>query len=216
MTDVIKSHWHKYYMGVLKKDFIDGLDSNFTMNGYPLDVYLMMRLGRSLDSSRGYLWEAILYKLSEYFNDNTYKNISNIKIESTGKKWIVDLAFERDGVTYLIEIKLGGDLDNKKSKSEAAALRDRKVCLLENGLATKVKTYLGIVCLNNGEASVSDWVMTNRLREGFSRKSVLVESELFDFISNTKGVFDFIKNTIQPLTLSEELNVIDKIQKAYL
>ena len=215
LSKVITTHWEKYLKGISKKDLLLPLKTNFTMNGYSIDNYLMSRLGRSLDSSRGNLWEKILVTLSETFNEKTYGKIDGLILKNSGKKWIIDLAFERDGVTYLIEIKLGGNLDNKKSKSEATALKDRKECLLENKLANKVKTYLGVVCLGNGESSPQDWIM-GRVSEGFSRNEVLVERELFDFVTNDTDVFDFIVNTIQPLAVKHELSVIESIKNKYL
>ena len=215
LSQTITLHWEKYLKGVMKKDLLLPLQNNFTMKGYSVDGYLMSRLGRSLDSSRGNLWEKILVTLSEFFNEKTYGKIVDLKLKTTGKKWIIDLAFERDGVTYLIEIKLGGNLDNKKSKSEAVALKDRKECLLENNLANEVKTYLGVVCLGNGESSPQDWVM-GRVSEGFIRSEVLFERELFDFVTNDTDVFDFIVNIIQPLAVKHELDVIETIKNEYL
>jgi hypothetical protein len=57
LTEVIINHWDKYLKGALKKDLLLPLYTNFTMRGYSVDDYLMSRLGRSLDSSRGNLWE---------------------------------------------------------------------------------------------------------------------------------------------------------------
>lgn len=215
LIKVVTQHWERYLKGVLKKNLLSPLQTNFTMAGYSVDGYLMSRLGRSLDSSRGNLWEKILVTLSEFFNEKTYGKIVGLKLKTTGKKWIIDLAFERGGITYLIEIKLGGNLDNKKAKSEATALKDRKDCLLDNNLASEVKTYLGVVCLGNGESSPNDWVM-GRVNEGFKRSEVLVERELFDFVTNDTDVFDFIVNVVQPIAMKGELGVIETIKNKYL
>jgi hypothetical protein len=215
LTEVIINHWDKYLKGALKKDLLLPLYTNFTMRGYSVDDYLMSRLGRSLDSSRGNLWEKIMVTLSEFFNEKTYGKIAGLNIKSTGKQWIIDLAFERNGTTYLIEIKLACNLDNKKAKSEATALKDRKECLLENNLASDVKPYLGVVCLGNGESSPQDWVM-GRVSEGFKRNEVLVEKELFDFVTNDSDVFNFIVDIIQPIAMKYEKSVMKSIKNKYL
>jgi len=217
LTTVVERHWKNYFDGVLKRKrpLLSPSQTNFTMAGYPVDIYLMSRLGRSLDSSRGNLWEKILVTLSNFFNEKTYSKVADLKLKTTGKKWIIDLAFERGGITYLIEIKLGANLDNKKAKSEATALKDRKDCLLDNNIASEVKTYLGVVCLANGESSPVDWVM-GRVSEGFERSEVLVERELFDFVTNNTNVFDFIVNVVQPIVMKGELDVIQTIKNKYL
>jgi len=215
LSNVITEHWEKYLKGILKKDLLLPLKTNFTMRGYSIDTYLMSRLGRSLDSSRGNLWEKILVTISKNFNKKTYGKIEGLILENSGKQWIIDLGFERTDINYLLEIKLGGNLDNKKAKVEAKALKDRKECLLNNNLATEVKTYLGVVCLGNGETSPADWVM-GRVSEGFDRSEVLVERELFDFVSNDTDVFDFIVNVIQPLAMKHELSAIESIKNKYL
>lgn len=215
LTQIITQHWENYLKGVLKKDLLSPLQTNFTMVGYSADGYLMSRLGRSLDSSRGNLWQKILVRLSEFFNEKTYDKVVGLKLKTTGKTWIVDLAFERDGITYLIEIKLGGNLDTKKAKSEATSLKDRKDCLLDNNLASEVKTYLGVICLGNGESLPQNWDM-GRVSEGFKRSEVLVERELFDFVTNDTNVFDFIRKVIQPIAMKGELGVIETIKNKYL
>lgn len=215
LSEVITQHWEKYLKGVLKKDLLLPLHANFTRAGTPVDYYLMSHLSYSLNSSRGNLWEKILVTLSGFFNKKTYGKITGLNLKTSGKKWIIDLAFERDGITYLIEIKLGGNLDNKKAKSEALALKDRKECLLENKLADEVKTYLGVVCLGNGENSPKDWVM-GRVSEAFNRTEVLVERELFDFVTNDTDVFDFIVDVVQPLAIKHELDIIESIKNKYL
>jgi hypothetical protein len=156
-----------------------------------------------------------LFEISKYYNDKTFKNIKDLKLKSNGKQWIVDLAFERNGKIYLIEIKLGGELDNKKAKSEADALKERKEVLVDNKISSDVETYLGIITLSKGEPSPNDWVM-GRVELGFTRNEVLVERELFDFVSNDTEIFDFIKNEIQPYAMHEWKLVKETIKKTYL
>lgn len=215
LVQAITDHWGKFLDKKLKQDLIGKKKNSWIDVGEDLEFILYSTLSRSKDSSMGNLYEKILFEISKFFNDKTYGKVKNLKIRKSGKKWIIDLAFERDGKTYLIEIKLGGELDNKKAKSEAEALKDRKETLIENKLASNVETYLGVITLTKGEDSPENWVM-GRVSEGFDRSEVLVERELFDFVSNDTDVFDFIKNEIQPFVMQEWKVVKEKIKSTYL
>lgn len=215
LIDIVNNHWENYLKNKLKKDLIGGKLKSWDTQGEDVDFLLASTLSRSYDSSRGNLWEKILFEISTYYNDNTFKKIKDLKLKSNGKEWIVDLAFERNEKTYLIELKLGGELDNKKAKSEADALAERKDALIENKLCSEVETYLGIITLSNGENTPMDWAM-GRVELGFTRDEVLVERELFDFVSNDTDVFDFIKEEIQPLAMKAWKSVKEKIKSKYI
>jgi len=215
LVDIVSNHWEKYLKNKLKKDLIGGKLKSWDTQGEDVDFLLASTLSRSYDSSRGNLWEKILFAISSYYNDKTFKKVKGLKLKSNGKEWIVDLAFERDGKTYLIELKLGGELDNKKAKSESDALLERKEVLIENKISSEVQTYLGIITLSNGENSPMDWDM-GRVSLGFTRNEVLVERELFDFVSNNPDVFNFIKEEIQPFAMKEWKSVKEKIKSKYL
>jgi hypothetical protein len=215
ISELVINHWGKYYTSKLKKDLIAGKKNSWVHNGASIETLLWSALSRSYDSSLGNLYEKILVILSEYYNDKTYGKLKNLKLHSNGKVWIIDLGFKRNDVDYLIELKLGGELDNKKAKSEASALKERKDVLIESKLADKVETYLGIITLSKGEETPKEWKM-GRVKLGFDRNQVLVERELFDFVSNDTDVFDFIKDKIQPFIMNEWNIVLKKIKSKYL
>jgi hypothetical protein len=215
LTEVVINHWDKYLKSKLKKDLIGGKLKAWDTQGEDVDFLLASTLSRSYDSSRGNLWEKILFEISTYYNDKTFKKIKGLKLKSNGREWIVDLAFERNGKTYLIELKLGGELDNKKALSEAKALFERKNVLLESKIASDVETYLGIITLSNGENNPTEWNM-GRVQLGFDRSEVFVERELFDFVSNDTDLFEFIKTEIQPIAMREWKLVKEKIKSTYL
>lgn len=215
LVELIETHWSKYEKAKLKKDFFSNKENCWVSKGQdPLDI-LLFGLGRSYDSSLGTLYGNIVIKTAEFFNTKTYVKLKDLKITETGKEWIVDLAIDRDDTTYLIELKLGANLDNKKSKIESSALNVRKETLLENKLATNVETFLGIITLNNGDSSPETWKM-GAVKEGFTRNEILVESELFNFISNNDtDLFDFLKTEIQPVSMKEWTRVRNNILNTY-
>jgi hypothetical protein len=214
-TEIINTHWERYLKEKNKKNLLENKNNSWINNGSSLLSDVCSSLARSRDSSMGSLYEKIVNAISNYFNTKTFKNIKGLKIKDSGKNWIIDLAFERDGITYLVEIKLGGNLDNKKAISEANALSVRKQTLIENNLAKNVETYLGIITLGNGETSPDEWEM-GRVSLGFDRTQVLVERELFDFVSNNAGVFDFLVAEIQPIVMNGWNDVEKKIVTKYI
>lgn len=215
LSKIVVNHWNAFLKQKLKKNLIGNKSHSWITNGEDPKWILDSTLSRGYDSSMGNLYEKIIFAISEYYNDNTYSKIKGLNLKSNGKKWIVDIAFERDGRTFLIELKLGGQLDNKKTKSEAIALKERMEVLVENKISSDVKTYLGIITLTKGESTPVDFGMAI-LSLSFDRSEVLVERELFDFISNDTDVFDFIKNEIQPLVMKEWKIVRETIYSVYL
>ena len=215
LVDIVDTHWERYLKEKNKKDLLKSKNNSWINKGSSVLSDVCSSLSRSRDSSMGNLYEKIVNAISEYFNVKTFSTIKGLTIKQSGKKWIIDLAFERDGVTYLVEIKLGGNLDNKKAISEANALSVRKQTLIENSLAENVETYLGIITLGNGETSPDEWEM-GRVSLGFDRSQVLVERELFDFVSNNTEVFDFLVTEIQPVVMGGWNEVERKIITKYI
>lgn len=64
-----------------------------------------------------------------------YLGISHMRGEAVNKRHESDyyLIDEDTGANYLIELKIGGDLDNKKARSEKEALLEQ-YCILTNKL----------------------------------------------------------------------------------
>lgn len=215
LVDIIDTHWEKYWKKKNKEDLLKNKSNSWIHKGGIILDDVSGSLTRSKESSMGFLYEKIVIAISEYFNVKTFSTIKGLKIKQTGKKWIIDLSFERDGVTYLIEIKLGANMDNKKSVSEAKSLSVRKKTLIENNLAKDVETYLGIVTLGNGEASPKEWKI-GRVGEGFDRSEILVERELFDFVSNNTEVFDFLVTEIQPVVMGGWKEILGKVYRKYI
>jgi hypothetical protein len=214
-TRIINQHWEKYWKKKNKEDLLKNKSNSWIHNGSTKIEEVYASLARSKESSMGFLYEKIVIAISEYFNIKTFRKIKELKIKESGKNWIIDLAFERDGVTYLMEIKLGANMDNKKSVVEAKSLSVRKKTLIENNLAKNVETYLGIVTLGNGEASPAEWKM-GRVSEGFSRSEVLVERELFNFISDNTEIFDFLVTEIQPVVMGGWNEILEKATRKYI
>jgi hypothetical protein len=218
LTAILRLESDKHFDKYLKKKMKDPLkiSRSWVYSGLSIEERVYGALGRSRDSSFGILWGNLVFRIAEYYNTNVYSKLKDIKLKHNGKEWIVDIAFERDGITYLIELKLGGEVDNKKAVVESDELKKRKEALIihSNKNENDVQTYIGVIAPNDG-LSAPVWNM-GRLSLGFDREEVLVESELFDLISNDTDVLDFLKSEIQPYIIEQWNTVRNKILSKYL
>lgn len=91
---------------------------------------------------------------------------------------------------YLIELKAGGDLDNKKSKAEKIALLN-EFFLLKNSLQgdAVIKIYLATAYNKFGEGN--EWKQ-DRVKQYFSEDELLIGKDYWNFVCNDSNGFDII------------------------
>jgi hypothetical protein len=213
LFQIIKKHFEKYLTKKLKTDILKGVNNSFVCDVFSSEFKVYKALGRSIDSSMGILHEKLLVASSKYYNDKTFKTYSDLTVD--GKKWIIDLGFVRNGDITIIEIKLNGELDNKKVKSEKRALMSRKKSLME-AQDCDVKFYLGIVGNKDGGAACN-WKPGRITRYGFDRSEVLVSEELYTKVTNDTEFFSWFKREINMGLIQPVVNdVISKILNLYI
>lgn len=111
---------------------------------------------------------------------------------------------------YLIELKAGGDLDNKKAKTEKLALL-QEYFILKNSLLDrpeeKVKIFLGTAYNKYGENSV--WKQ-ERVKQFFAEDELLIGKDYWNFICDDpegfkivfaqyKSSAEYIKKTLEKI-----------------
>ena len=206
---IINEHWDNWVKSKKKDGHLDN-DFSFVDTGLPKEQKFYGLINSSYNSSNGTLWEKILYKISEACNDETYSKdeelVRNLKVHE--KKWIVDLGFSRNGEHHIIEEKLGGQLDNKKSKIEKINLEERKK-VLEEIVGTEVNIHLGIIT-NQLTNKPETWNKSTVLNEFTRGNNLLIEKELFDFVAGIDGFFEWIKTEIQPKAMRKYKEVLDE------
>lgn len=117
------------------------------------------------------------------------------------------------GTKYLIELKIGGDLDNKKARSEKEALLEQ-YCILTNSLGSeeKVKIYFATAYNRYGEGN--SWNQS-RVLQFFSKEELLISSDFWNMICKSDNgyniVIDEYKNNAHLI-----ISALNKIKKAYL
>jgi hypothetical protein len=126
---------------------------------------------------------------------------------------------EEKGCHYLIELKAGGDLDNKKAKSEKIALLN-EFFILKNALNNNetVKIYFATAYNKFGEGS--PWHQ-ERVQTFFAEDELLIGKDYWNFVCNDpegyQVVFDqykisseYMKNALERIKLLYFHSISDK------
>jgi hypothetical protein len=114
---------------------------------------------------------------------------------------------------YLIELKIGGDLDNKKARSEKEALMEQFAILCNSkGNDVKVKCYFATGYNRFGEGK--PWNQ-GRVKQFFSDEELLIGSDFWNFICKSdKGYEIILDEYVKNSHLIK--NALKNIKDAYL
>ncbi len=118
-----------------------------------------------------------------------------------------------NGMHYLIELKIGGDLDNKKARSEKEALLEQ-YCILTNTLGSeeKVKIYFATAYNRYGEGN--EWNQ-GRVLQFFSKEELLISSDFWNMICKASNGYDIVIDEYKK-NANLIISALNKIKKAYL
>ncbi|HPZ06715.1 MAG TPA: TdeIII family type II restriction endonuclease [Candidatus Eremiobacteraeota bacterium] len=97
---------------------------------------------------------------------------------------------QKTGSHYLIELKIGGDLDNKKARSEEEAILEQ-YAILSNTLSseTPMKIYFATAYNRFGEGK--PWKQ-ERVRQFFSDEELLIGKDFWNFICQSEDGYDLV------------------------
>lgn len=115
-------------------------------------------------------------------------------IRSFQKSHVTDHYFynEKKKEHYLIELKAGGDLDNKKAKTEKLALL-QEYFILKNALQDRpdetVKIYFGTAYNKYGEDS--EW-RQERVKQFFAEEELLIGKDYWNFVCDDPQGFEIV------------------------
>lgn len=143
-----------------------------------------------------------------------YQGITKMKGIASTKRHESDyyLVDEETGMHYLIELKIGGDLDNKKARSEKEALLEQ-YCILTNRLGEEnVKILFATAYNRYGEGK--PWTQ-GRVLQFFSRQELCISHDFWNLICKSKHGYDIVidEYTKDAHYINEALN---EIKDAYL
>ena len=117
------------------------------------------------------------------------------------------------GMHYLIELKIGGDLDNKKARSEKEALLEQ-YCILANTLGSEEKIKICFATAYNRYGEGKPWTQ-GRVRQFFADDELLISSAFWNMVCKSNKGYDIILDEYKknaPLIIE----ALAKIKKAYL
>ena len=112
---------------------------------------------------------------------------------------------------YLIELKIGGDLDNKKARSEKEALLEQ-YCILCNNIGSNDNVSIHFATAYNRYGEGSPWTQ-GRVLQFFSREELLISADFWNLICKRKDGFEIVIDEYkkQAYRINEALNNIKNI-----
>lgn len=174
--------------------------------------------------------EGVLYKeqtdyiaevLEDYKNHaripkiSDYQGISKKKGEGIHKRHESDyyLVDEETGMHYLIELKIGGDLDNKKARSEKEALLEQ-YCILTNELGSEDKVRILFATAYNRYGEGQPWTQ-GRVLQFFSKDELCISKDFWNLVCKTDNGFDIVIDEYR--NNAHYINeALDRIKEVYL
>lgn len=127
-------------------------------------------------------------KLNDYVGITQKHNVGSKK----NKRHVSDyyLYDEQNGMHYLIELKIGGDLDNKKARSEKEALLEQ-YCILSNTIGSEenVKIYFATAYNRYGEGK--PWIQ-GRVRQFFAEDELLISADFWNLVCKSEKGYDIV------------------------
>ena len=114
-------------------------------------------------------------------------NIESFKTQHECDNWFYD---EKNKIHYLIELKAGGDLDNKKAKSEKLALL-KEYFMLKNSIGDDQAINIRFATAYNKFGEGKEWHQPN-VERMFAAEELLIGKDYWNFVCNDDNGFDII------------------------
>lgn len=117
------------------------------------------------------------------------------------------------GMNYLIELKIGGDLDNKKARSEKEALLEQ-YCILANNLGTEDKIKICFATAYNRYGEGNPWTQ-GRVLQFFAEEELLISSKFWNLICKSDRGYEIVLDEYQK-NAHFIIEALARIKKVYL
>lgn len=134
---------------------------------------------------------------------------------STNQRHVSDYYLTRPGTKdhFLIELKIGGDLDNKKARSEKEALLEQ-FAILSSKVPQDATITVYFATAYNRYGEGEPWNQT-RVRQYFSEDELLIGSNFWNFVTQSESGYDVVLSEYRDSAhfITEALA---KIREAYL
>lgn len=120
---------------------------------------------------------------------------------------------EETGMHYLIELKIGGDLDNKKARSEKEALLEQ-YCILANNIGDEEKIKIYFATAYNRYGENKPWNQ-GRVLQFFSREELKIGRDFWNMICKSNKGYEIVLDEYKK-NAHFIIDALDKIKEAYL
>lgn len=145
-----------------------------------------------------------------------YRNIVNKNKSAGHNKVHVSDYYLKDaasGMHYLIELKIGGDLDNKKARSEKEALLEQ-YCILSNTLGSEENVKILFATAYNRYGEGKPWTQ-GRVRQFFADEELCISKDFWNLVCKDERGYDIVIDEYKKnaYLINEAL---DNIKEAYL
>ncbi len=132
-------------------------------------------------------------ELAHYEEIRNIKSNYNSKVQT--KVHISDyyLIDKETNTHHLIELKIGGDLDNKKARSEKEAIFEQ-YAILSNTLGKDAKIEAHFATAYNRFGENNEWNQ-GRVLQFFSKDELLIGRDFWNFVCKSDNGYDFVLET---------------------
>lgn len=120
---------------------------------------------------------------------------------------------EETGEYHLIELKIGGDLDNKKARSEKEALLEQ-YCILSNTLDSSASVKLHFATAYNRYGEGKPWVQS-RVLQFFAKDELLISRDFWNFICKSNHGYEIVLDEYK-VNAHCIVSALNAIKRAYL
>jgi hypothetical protein len=146
-----------------------------------------------------------------------YEKIRNIKREGAKhtKTHVSDyyLVDETTNSHYLIELKIGGDLDNKKARSEKEAIFEQ-YAILSNTLEKNAKIKCFFATAYNRFGEDQEWQQT-RVLQFFAKEELLIGKDFWNFVCCSEKGYEIVIDEYKK-TAGIIKSALNNIKEVYL
>ncbi|MCE2688124.1 MAG: TdeIII family type II restriction endonuclease [Rickettsiales bacterium] len=144
-----------------------------------------------------------------HYNSHLFKLDNKINKRHESDYYIKD----RLGNHYLIELKIGGDLDNKKARSEKEALLEQYF-ILKNSLDANQNIKIIFATAYNRFGEDKEWKQ-ERVKQFFANEELLISKDFWNFICNSEDGYNLVVESYKEYSKSIVL-ALNRIKKLYL
>ena len=127
-------------------------------------------------------------KIADYLGLRIKPTNSNLSLKKHKSDYY--LTDKETGERYLIELKIGGDLDNKKSRSEKNSLLEQ-YAILSNSLGENSKINIKFATAYNRFGEDAQWKQ-ERVRQFFSDDELLIGKDFWNFVCKSDEGYEIV------------------------